>query len=367
MSLEITSEVVGQSQPGGEATQVDPVKSFSFAGLHEKALAMMNGEGTPAAPAAEQATSVTPSEPAEQLASQPPVEEATNVDGASGAQLAQLKDTDLVEVTQDGKLVQMPWSQAKGGVMRQAHFTKSMQQLAHERRQFDSERASLDTLRSEHTALVGLLKNKELLKQFLTQQHPDLVAQAQAVDAAAAQSIDPNDIATVGQVEQVAKAYAENVQQMVSRLEKQLEDKEAVITQRIEDKQATARLATDINSTVKALADEHPYITKVVPNWEEVLRYNVAQMNPQTPAEAIDAFKNVFGGWVENFKATVAETTKQVVVAKQKLVQNNIQPPGGGQVQPQPTSFQKVNPMTGKTEVDWAALRETAMGMLGNK
>ena len=89
------------------------------------------------------------------------------------------------------------------------------------------------------------------------------------------------------------------------------------------------------------------------------------QLQPTTPEETVEAFKTVFGGWVEKFNATVKATTKQQVVAKHKLQTNNIQPPGGAPPQPEPTSFKKVNKMTGKTEVDWDAIRKNALDMFG--
>ena len=90
----------------------------------------------------------------------------------------------------------------------------------------------------------------------------------------------------------------------------------------------------------------------------------VLQLQPKSAAETLDAFKQVAAGWVENFKATVAEANKSSVVQKHKLTSNNIQPPGGAPPQPAPVSYKKVNPMTGKTEVDWKSLREVGLSML---
>ena len=104
-----------------------------------------------------------------------------------------------------------------------------------------------------------------------------------------------------------------------------------------------------------------------IPNADQVLRYEVLQLQPQTPEETVEAFKTVFGGWVENYKATVAETTKQTVLAKQKLVKNNIQPPGGAPPQQTPQNFKKVNPHTGKTEVDWDAIRAVSLSRMQSK
>jgi hypothetical protein len=354
---EIAAEIV-QSEP---AQQADPVKSFSFDGLHEQALAMMNdGPGTPEA--------VTP--PAEQPAvsgGAPKEPVAENVDTASPSQLAQLKPTDLVEVTVDGQKVQMPWAEAQSGVMRQAHYTKSMQQLAREREQIAASRPQFETAVQERDALVTVLNDENLLRQILQAKYPHLVQKAQAeaiASTAASAGVDADDIATVGQVQEVAKQYAENLSKEMERVKGELAQQAETITRTIEDRQATFKLASEINTTIDSLKQAHPHIEKVVPNFNEVLRYNVAQLKPSTPEETLEAFKTVFGGFVENFNSAVAATNKTSVIQKQELLKNNIQPPGGAAVTPQPTDFKKTNKMTGKTELDWSKLNEAAMAML---
>src|ERR1043166_4815306 len=104
---EIAAEVTGSNQPGG-VEQTDTVKSFSFADLHEKAMAFTDSTPESTESTTEQAEPVQAAQTQE-----PAVAEATNVDDASASQLAQLKDTDLVEVTVDGQPVQMAWKDAK--------------------------------------------------------------------------------------------------------------------------------------------------------------------------------------------------------------------------------------------------------------
>lgn len=347
---DIAAEVVGSNQPVQDS-QPATDKSFSFGSLHEQALAAM-GSDTPAQEPALQAGTPDPAQPG-----------VENVDNATQAQLASLKPTDLVEVTVDGQTVQMPWSEAQGGVMRQAKFTKEMTALRREQASFESERSQVGTLKSEREQLVGLLNNEAMMKQFLAAKYPNLLAQAKEA-AAQEVGLDPDDIATVGQVKAIEAAAAQKVQEIADHFAKELERREAAITRNIEDKSATLKLANEINTTVKSLFTEHPYINKIVPHAEQVLRYTVSQLQPKSEAEALEAFKTVFGGWVENYKATVAETNKTSVVAKQKLVANNIQPPGGSGVQPQPSNFMKQNQMTGKREVNWDALREAAAAVM---
>lgn len=341
--------------------QTDPVSSFSFEGIHEKAMAF--GTDTPAAEAA-------PEQVAAPIAETPVVEaeaspDSTNIDNASQAALAQLKDTDLVEVTVDGQSVQMPWSEARGGVMRQAKFTKEMQGIRQREQEFNARDAEVTRISQEREQLVTLLKSPEMLQAFIAKQYPQLVQQAENI-AAAQQQVDPNDIATVGQIQQAQAELNRQVQAAQQQIEAQAAEREEALTRRIEDRQATAKLSADINTTIKGLFSEHPYIEKLIPEADQMLRYQVLQMAPKTPQETVEAFKTVFGGWVETYKSTVAEQNKSTVLAKQKLVKNNIQPPGGAPPQPAPTSYKKVNKMTGKTEVDWDAIRAVSLERLNN-
>lgn len=345
-------------ESGGETSiQTDPVSSFSFSGLHEQAMAY-NSDTPVDAPvaAAEQVTA-----PETPVVTEP-VAEASNIDNAPAAQLAQLSDDQMVEITVDGQPVQMAWKDAKGGFQRQAHYTKSMQQLRQEQTQFAEERATLQQAAQDREVLRQLLTSPELLQQYLAQ-NPSLVQQQTALAQAAA-NVDPDDIATVGQIQAAQQELLRQQQAMQEQFVNELAQREEALTQRIEDRQVTAKLSTDINTTIKGLFSEHPYVEKLIPNADQLLRYEVLQLKPSNPGETLEAFKQVFSGWVENFKTVMAENNKQAVVAKHKLTSNNIQPPGGTPPQPAPVSYKKVNPMTGKTEVDWKALRAVSMDML---
>lgn len=354
---DIAAEVVSGS-PAGDI-QSDSVESFSFEDAHQKALAMWEG-GTQSPQATEQ-----PTEPAEAVADAGAAD-ATNVDNASGAQLAQLNDNDLVEVTVDGEQVTMPWKDAKGGVMRQAHYTRSMQQLRQEQQQFESGRAQAVEAAQQRDALVELLRSEELMQQFLQKQYPHLARQGQALEQAQ-QATDPNDIATVGQLQELQAQHQAHTQALLQEFRKELGNELERSTYELETRQETAKLANSVNATIADIFKSHPEIEALIPNADQNLRFEVLQLAPKTAAETLDAFKQVAAGWVEKISAHQAAQKKQEVISKNKLVKNNIQGPGGTQVTPQPTNFKKVNRMTGKTEVDWSALHSVAMGVLDKK
>lgn len=371
---EIAAEVTGANKPGGEA-QASPVDKFSFSSLHEQAMAAMGGGGTPdTSSVKEQVTDPNDltSLEAQHRASintQPKAEDVQNVDAATSAQIAQLKDTDLVEVTVAGQKVTMPWGEARGGVMRQADYTRGKQELARERDAFKAEVGDTAKLKQNFNDMVTLLSNKAELAKFIQQYHPELSrAEAQQVasqTAADASQVDPDDIVTVGQVQQAFATLNQQLQQRLEAVTKGLDEREQHIARNIQDAQATAKLANEINSTVQDLFKAHPYIKAVNPRAEEVLRWEVHQMQPQTAEEALEAVKTVFGSWVDGYKSTVSETTKQTVINKQKLIDTNIQPSGGAAVQQSPTDFKKVNKFSGKVELDWAKMRQAAADLMG--
>lgn len=334
----IASEVVGTNQPGTE-DQADNLSSFSFDGLHEKAMAHGSEAGTPV-------TQEQVAAPDAGVADAP----AQNIDNASQAKLAALGDDDLVSVTVKGEEVTLPWKEAKAGVMRQQDYTRSKQQLATERQQFEASSADYKTAQQERNALATLLNDEKLVAQFLQAKYPHLLngQQSQPGAGRVAAGVDPDDIPTVGQVQ-------EQITNLVEQLRKEVTESVEAGTVRMEDRMASAKLATEINSTIEGLFNEHPYIKEVNPRAADILRYEVLQLHPQTHEETIQAFRDVFGGMVEGFKSAVAKTTKQSVINKQKLVGNNIQPSGGAQVQPVPTQVVK----DGK--IDWKALNTAAM------
>lgn len=357
--MAITAEIVGHGQPGGD-TQPSAVDNFSFSSLREQAMEAFGGD-TPAETPEATPQAVQTEQVVTQTQSAPKSEEPTNVEQATPTQLANLKDDDLVEVTVDGEPVQLAWKDAKGGVMRQAKFTKEMTALRREQEQFKANQAQIARIQQEHAALRTVLQDKNLLRQVLEKSHPDLLARQQEVAAAQTQ-VDPDDIATVGQLRQMQQDYEQRVQAVMREAQIQLNQARQSLKTEIEDDAATAKLSTDINSTIKQLFTENPFIEDINPDAEQLLRWKVSQMNPQTAEETIEAFKTVVGGWVEKYNANLVKANKQQVLDKQKLVQNNIQPPGGASVQQAPIDT-KSYVKDGK--IDWKAVNAAARAAIG--
>lgn len=343
----------------------DTFPSINFESLHEQASAY--GEGTPPEDAVVEqpevsTTSETPDAPAAE-GTTPTTEDAVDVSQKTEAQLAKLADDQLVEIVVNGETVQMPWKEAKAGFSRHADYTRKAQALAREKQEFESQRPALIEAQKQRDAFIQVFENKDLLKQLLEQRYPDLIG-APAKNAAEAitsqaPSVDPDEIATVGQVQSYVQEARKLIAQEIAAAQQKLRQEIGSATREVETNLETAKLANQINNTVKEIFEADPLITKLIPNAEQLLRYNVQQMITEetTPAEVTELFRTVAAGWSEEIKAALAEHNKTAVVNKQKLVDNNIQPPGGSPVTPQPADIK--DPKTGK--VDWSKVTEMAM------
>jgi hypothetical protein len=362
MAIGVISSQAGAA--GGDAGTVqtgDAVSNFSFDNLHTEALKI--AEGNTQTEQSEQVASPDASQSQQVEQTEQTTDDVTNADTASAQKLAQLGDDDLVEIQVDGQPQVMPWKEAKGYTMRQAKFTKEMQGLAQQRKDLENQQATLSSLNEERDALVTLLKDEGLLREFIGKRYPALL-KAQAQVEQAALSTDPGDIATVEQIQSARQEFAETVNGLVDSLQKELGRRDEALVQRIQDAQTVVKLQGEIRTTVDSLFEAHPYIKSLIPNAEDMLRYEVARLDPRTPQATIEAFKQVFEGWVDNYKTTVAQTNKKQVIERHKLNTNNPKPAkGAAQVQPEPTKFTTKN-RAGKTDVDWNAVHKTALDIL---
>jgi hypothetical protein len=310
-------------------------------------------------PAAEPAQVETPAATPESTA---PAAEGTTPGGetavevnaqTSASKLAQIADDQLVEIIVDGKPMQMPWKDARGFTMRHADYTRKMQELSRQR---------------QGDALIQVLENRELLQRVIEAKHPELLGKRAADAAAAIQAgqpgFDPEELATLGQVKNFTETVQQAIQQEVQRAREELRKEISLATRTVEENLETAKLTTTINSTVKEIFSADPLIEKLIPNANELLRWNVQQMvtDQSTPAEVLEAFRTVAAGWSEQIRESLTEHNKTAVVNKHLLETTNIQPPGGSPVVPEPASFKDKN---GK--LDWSKVTEAAMAFGGKK
>lgn len=362
MSEDLAVGYVDQSN-GKSSFEID------FGALRDKAAEMMDAASSPAADAA---PAETPKEPAEADPSQvrvkgasdgqapeaPKTEEVAEVtEDTSAKQLAALKDDDLVSVIVDGEEQVMPWKEARAGISRTSKFTKNMQQLAKEKAEFEPQKARLTQLESERAGLENFLNNKEAVLRYVRQTFgEDAVPAPQAVP----QSANPDEIVTYSEAQAIAAAQGKTLEQQIQTVVTNVEKRINEATREIEAQREIAAHSIAINSTLTEIFAANP-VLKSIPRAEELIRYEVAQMKPQTEAEALDAFRTVAQGMTEeigkHFKAQ--QKIQVVAAAKQKLESKSIEPAGGSAPQIAPTNFK--NP---DGSVNWKAVTKMAQDAL---
>lgn len=283
-----------------------------------------------------------------------PVEQQTaqqdSIEQSASAAL-ELSDDTLVKVLVDGEEQEIPWKDARGSISGGLKFTKSMQQLAQERKAFEAEAAQLAALRGENDTLRNFLTSPQLL---------DYAQQRFASATPQQQPGQPNndEIATIGEARALVEQQTQTVAQQLQQMQQQVE---ATIAQReraLQDRQETAQHALVIDSTLADIFTKNP-VLNAIPNASDLIRYNVAQMLTErsTQKDAIEAFNLVSRGMVDeigkHFKQT--QTAQKIAAAKQKLVSSSIEPSGGSAPQLAPTSFKDAN-----GAVNWNAVRDIA-------
>ena len=290
--------------------------------------------------------SSAPTPVAQQAAQQDSIEQS-----ASAA--LDLSDDALVKVTVDGEEKEIPWKDARGSISGGLKFTKSMQDLAAQRRAFESEQAQLATLRGENDTLRGFLQSPQLLDY----------AQQQFASAAPYQVPTNNDeIATIGEARALAEQQMQTVTAQMQQMQRQVESTIASREQALQLRQETAAHASVIDSTLTGIFTKNP-VLNAIPNAADLIRYNVAQMlTPQsTQKDALEAFNLVSQGMVDeigkHYKQT--QTSQKIAAAKQKLATSSIEPSGGSAPQIAPTSYKDAN-----GAVNWNSVRDIARNYL---
>lgn len=350
-SLEITAEIVGQNQPVSGPSEGSI--SIDFGALKQKASEYVdaaNARTDTPEPVVQATTTVTPQPQAETPSVSEPEhaeQTSTEIDASARAALA-LNDEDLIEVPINGEMQQLSWKDAKSKLSGDLKFTQRMQEVAQAREVVAQERAQIDTLRQERDQLAAFVRSPQAMAQFLVQNG------FQLADGQPAAAGDPNEIATVGEVNAT-------IEQRLVALQQQTEQRIAQANAEIEFRQQTAQHAVTINSTLADIFAKNP-VLNAIPNANDLIRYQVATLKPQTEAEAIEAFNAVSAEMVQNigqhFKTT--QKAQRIAEAKQKLTAKTIEPPGGAAPQQQPLNYKKPD-----GSVDWNALRNAAASMLG--
>jgi predicted RNA-binding protein YlxR (DUF448 family) len=337
----------------------DNAASIDFSALSQQAATMMDDVSSiPGAPAAEQPAATADSTPE-------PTSPAED-------KLLSLDPTAKVKVKVDGEEQVVTVDEALKGYSRTAYLTKRTQAIAEqqrqieaERQQFAQERMALQQLQADRAHIEQVLSNREIMAQYVAETFPDLMPQpqpriVQGPDGQLYQVPEP-----APQVRQQPAGLSPQqaqylFQQQQELLEQQMEQRLLETEQKIQNAQETAKYSESISNNLNQIFAKNP-VLKAVDGMEELIRFNVAKMNPQTIGEAIEAFNMVSQGYAEAISSSFTNMQKANAAKKAVLKQTAIEPPGGMGITPQSSpSYRKDD-----GSLDWNKLRNAAENYLG--
>jgi hypothetical protein len=259
----------------------------------------------------------------------------------------------LVRVKVDGQWEVKALKDVTAGYSRTSHFTRQMQDLAKQRAEVEGFQQNFRQLQEERGQIQNFLRNPQLVAQFLQQSNPELFHQAnQPVQG------DPNEIATVQQARDLVAQQQVAFEQRLKAMDAAMNERMVATGREIENKRETAVYIDSINTVVRDIFEKNPILGKIRMS-EDIIRFEVGKMNPKNITEALDAFRTVAQGMVEDINEGFATTNKTKIATAAKLATARIEPPGGSGPQIQPTTnFKKAD-----GSIDWKALKNAAANL----
>jgi hypothetical protein len=320
--------------------------TIDFNSLHEKA---MEHTADPTADTAEPLQDVATSAPSDlpdsALAGTPTVT-------GSHDQVVDIPDDALVRVKIDGVEETVPYAEYKGGIQREAAFTRRMQTLSQQRQEAEqvfTQRAAELQRQAEMIAYAQ--------EQMQTAARP-------TKDVTSEKPSDPNEIATLGEVQQSLAAFQQQLSTQQTQQQQQFMSQLQNAGHELKNEQIQQadahRFTAGLNATLEK--DDYKFLRDVIPYAEESIRYQVAQLDPQSIDQAIDYTETVAKEWSDRVRATSTDHIKRQEVAKARA---KMGPPSGSPVPPseqtKPGSFMRKD---GK--LDWKSLEQRAAAYLDN-
>lgn len=273
-------------------------------------------------------------------------------------------DNALVELTINGQKQVMKFGEAKKQMMLHSTFTQNQQRLAAERKAWEAEKAQLAARAEQATKLERLVSSPELFAQYavanpihaahIARMFGTTVSQATAgaptgPAATAAQApatpfggpvSNPDEIVNMGELAtalnqrsaeleaRFGQAFNQTLEQRATAI---LRGVDEAITKRINDLKDSHEVATFDRQIVKTINDnlEANPALKAIPKIDQLIRYEVGLMQPQTPQEMFDAISTVSKGIVEQLDQTYNTAFQAKQIVKEKLATEGIEGPGG--------------------------------------
>jgi len=336
--------------------------TIDFTALHAKAMAMPEDPTISKEEKAAAAVATQPTNDEVATVTTPQPEGTETVKTESTLNVVDLADDAMVRIKVDGVEQIVSYKDYKDGIQREATFTKRMQTLAQQRREAEAEIAR------QAAEVQRRFEEVESAKQRLNENDPmQALAKllAQQANPAPPQA-DPNEIATIGEVQQrleelakqqtaQQKAQSEEFLKSVQLAAAKLREEQAI---QADAQKFSAALAANLSK------DEYKVLNEVVPFTENAIRYQVSQLDPKSIDEAIEFSEKVMQEWVGKIQATSTELVKRQEVAKARA---KMEPPTGSPAPIQTAKSQPQSFLKKDGKIDWQVLSAQAKAIIDSR
>jgi hypothetical protein len=226
--------------------------------------------------------------------------------------------------------------------LRHADYTRKTQEVATAR----AEAAKIMTQLQEHQAQIesarALLADPARMKAEAERRLAQMVP------------VDPNQPLTMAHAQALTQRIGEALQQVEQQAIERVQNLEASAQKFVEDRIATAKYGETINQTLAGLKQQNPILTKL-PEFEDVIRYRVAQLEPSTVEEAVQHFNTIATQIARDLTGDVDARVAAAAAQRTILAQTATEPAGGNAPQPAQPTY-----VTADGKVDWKKLTEAA-------
>lgn len=174
---------------------------------------------------------------------------------------------------------------------------------------------------------------------------------------------NPNEVATLGEMQQY---LAQMSQQFQQQLDAQTQQSQQQLQQelhnervRLQQEQNRAYFSSALSQIMSG--DDGKLLLELSPDAEAQIRFRTAKMDPKTPQEAVEFAGRIVADWASNVKGRFAQQHTQSKVSEAKKV---MEAPGTAASAPAPAPINKQPALKRDGSVDWAALRARAESFL---
>lgn len=270
---------------------------------------------------------------------------------ASQGSVLEVPEDTLVRVKIDGQIQEVPYKEFRDSLQREAAWHQRQQKLAQGKKQLEEYYAQ-QFAELEKNARVVAAYEQELKSRLFGQQ-----AQPQQPNVQA----NKDEIATLSEVRQEAERVGQTIEEKIAARDRQLESKLLTVAQQLRQEQITKQNALKFEQGLgKILTSKDYKALEVIPNLEQNLRYEVAQLQPESIEEAIEFADKIAKDWATRLKGIHITEQQKADAQKAKA---KLEPSDGSPIQMKNSS--KPKSFLGKDgKLNHAALREAAMSLL---